>query len=306
MQLGKLAHVAIGGGGELARFYEDLFGLVQVGEQNGISFYSTGRGAGYDVAFGPWPVGLDHFALEVRDEETMSEAQRRLEGAGVEVAAVDLDGEHAVAAGICFTLPSGHVVELVLPAAPEVYTSVPRVPRAHHRGIGPVELEHVTMTCGDVERTATFLIEVLGLRLTESVRPQPGEWFNAFLRARDRHHDVAFFPSQDGDVPGLNHFCFAVPSVDKIVQVCDLLVERGIFLDSSLGRHLAGNNVFVYFKDPAGHRIEVNTQMAEIHVAAEPRILTDMRFDGWRPSIPPTMLATTPCRDGRAVATGTR
>jgi catechol 2,3-dioxygenase-like lactoylglutathione lyase family enzyme len=306
MQIGKLAHVALGGGGDLPRFYEELFGLVRVAEQNGISFWSTGRGAGYDVAFGPWPTGLDHFALEVRDAETLSEAQRCLEEAGAEVAAVDLDREHAVAAGICFTLPSGHVVELVLPAAPEVYRSVPLVPGRHHRGIGPVELEHVTMTCGDVERTATFLIEALGLRLTESVQPRPGEWFNAFLRARDRHHDLAFFPSEEGDVPGLNHVCFAVPSVDRIVQVCDLLVERGIFLDSSLGRHLAGNNVFVYFKDPAGHRIEVNTQMAEVHVAAEPRILPEMRFDGWRQGIPPAMRSTTPCRDGRAVAAGTR
>jgi catechol 2,3-dioxygenase len=306
MQIGKLAHVALGGGADLVGFYEDVFGLVQVGEQNGVSFWSTGRGAGYDVAFGPWPVGLDHFAFEARDAETLSEAQRRLEDARVEVAPVELDDEYAIAAGICFTLPSGHVVELVLPAAPEVYTSVPRVPRAHHRGIGPVELEHVTMTCGDVERTARFLIDVLGLRLTESVQPQPGEWFNAFLRTRDRHHDVAFFPSEDGDAPGLNHVCFAVPSVERIVQVCDLLVERGMFLDCSLGRHLAGNNVFVYFKDPAGHRIEVNTQMAEIHVAAEPRILPEMRFDGWRESIPPAMRTTTPSRDGRAMAVGTR
>ena len=65
---------------------------------------------------------------------------------------------------------------------------------------------------------------------------KPGEWFNAFLRTRDRHHDCAFFPNEEGDAPRLNHVCFAVPSVDRIVQVCDLLVERGIFLDSSLGR----------------------------------------------------------------------
>ena len=306
MQIGKLAHVALGGDADLAAFYEDVFGLVQVGEQNGVSFWSTGRGAGYDVAFGPWPVGLDHFAFEARDTETLAEAQRRLKEAGVEVTAVDLDTEHAVASGICFTLPSGHVVELVVPATPEVFRPVPLVPAAHHRGIGPVQLEHVTMTCGDVEGTATFLMDVLDFRLTESVQPQPGEWFNAFLRARDRHHDVAFFARGDGDAPGLNHVCFAVPSVDKIVQVCDLLVERGIFLDSSIGRHLAGNNVFAYFKDPAGNRIEVNAQMAEVHIAAEPRILPEMRFDGWRTSIPPAMFPTTPCRDGRAVAAGTR
>src|SRR5262249_35700600 len=142
------------------------------------------------------------------------------------------------------------------------------------------------------------------IRLTESVRPEPGFWFNAFLRTRDRHHDLAFFANRDGDAPGLNHVCFAVPSVDRIVQVWDLLVERGVFLDSSLRRHLAGNNVCVYSKDPTGNRIEVNTQMAEIDAAADPRILPEMRFDAWRPSIPPALLPTSPCRDGRKVSAG--
>ena len=307
MHIGKVAHVALGTGGNggLPLFYAELFGLVQVADHAGVSYWSAGTGAGYDVAFGPWPDGLDHLALHAADAETLAEARRRLETAGVEVAAVDPAEEHAVADGIRCTLPSGHVLELVLAAGAEVYRPVPLLPHAQHGGIGPVVLEHVTMTCGDVERTATFLIDVLGLRLTESVRPEPGTWFNAFLRTRDRHHDLAFFAGDDGDVPGLNHVCFAVPTMERIVAACDLLVERGVFLDSSLGRHLAGNNVFVYFKDPAGNRIEVNTQMAEIDASAPPRILPEMRFDAWRPGIPPTMLSSSPCRDGRrAVRTG--
>jgi catechol 2,3-dioxygenase len=306
LHIGRLAHVALGHADGLPAFYEELFGLALAAEHGGVSFWSTGKGAGYDVAFGPWPAGLDHFAFEVADAESLAEAERRLAAAGVDAAAVDLGEEHAVAAGIRFTLPSGHVMELVLPESPAVYTPSPLVPARHHRGIGPVELEHITMTCGDVERTATFLIEVLGIRLTESVRPEPGTWFNAFLRSRDRHHDLAFFANAEHDAPGLNHFCFAVPSVDRIVQLCDLLVERGVFLDSSLGRHLAGNNVFVYFKDPAGTRIEVNTQMAEIDAAAEPRILPEVRFDAWRPGIPPALFPTSPCRDGRNVSAGAR
>lgn len=303
MNISRLAHVALGarGGGDLHTFFAELFGVVEVERQGELRFLSTGRGFGYDIVLGPWPAGMDHFAFAVADQESLTEARERLSMAGVEVEPVDLEQEHAVADGIRFVLPSGHVMELVLPAGGEVYQPRPLVDPRHHQGIGPVFLEHVTMTCGDVERTAKFLTEHLGIRLSETVQPQPGEWFNAFLRSGDRHHDLAFFDSPDGDVPGLNHFCLAVPSVQEIVRVADLLAARGMGLDSSMGRHISGNNVFVYFKDPSGTRIEVNTDMAEIDPAAPPRLMSESQFDAWRPGIPPALLASSRCRDGRRV-----
>jgi catechol 2,3-dioxygenase len=301
LHISRLAHVALGADGAQDSFYEELFGLAPVRERDGLRFMSTGRGFGYDVVLGPWPAGMDHFAFAVADAGSLAEARARLDGAGVEVEPVDLSQEHAIAEGIRFVLPSGHVMELVLPERTEVYQPRPLVPAPHHRGIGPVFLEHVTMTCGDVQQTAEFLIEHLGIRLSETVQPAPGEWFNAFLRSGDRHHDLAFFDSPDGDRPGLNHFCLAVPSVEQIVKVADLLSARGVALDSSIGRHISGNNVFVYFKDPSGVRIEVNTDMAEIDPSAPPRVMTESRFDAWRSGIPPALLSSSPCRDGRAV-----
>src|SRR5204862_298706 len=82
------------------------------------------------------PPRLDHFAFEVADAESLAEAERRLAVAGVDAAAVDPGDDHAVAAGIRCTLPSGHVMELVLPAGTQVFTPAPLVPGAHHRGIG--------------------------------------------------------------------------------------------------------------------------------------------------------------------------
>jgi catechol 2,3-dioxygenase len=282
-------------------FYEEIFGLVEVHRSGELRFLSGGMGFGCDVVLGPWPPGMDHFAFAVPDDRALEDARVRLTVSGIAVEPVDLGHEHRVADGIRFVLPSGHMMELVLPQGGEVYTPRPLVDPRHRRGIGPALLEHVTMTCGDVQRTAEFLTGHLDFRLTETVQPAPGEWFNAFLRCRDRHHDVAFFASPNGDVPGLNHFCFAVPSVEEIVRVADLLVDRGIALDASLGRHISGNNVFVYFKDPSGTRIEVNTDMAEISPSAPPRVMTESRFDAWRSGIPPALLSSSPCADGRAV-----
>jgi catechol 2,3-dioxygenase len=305
MRIAGLAHVAIGSEGcpGLQEFYEEMFGLAEVERKDSLTFLSTGMGYGYDVVLGPWPAGMDHFAFAVADAESLEEARTRLTGAGVDVERVQLDAEHAVADGIRFVLPSGHVMELVLPRDTEVYTPRPLIDRRHHRGIGPVFLEHVTMTCGDVQRTAELLMDTLDIRLSETVQPEPGVWFNAFLRSGHRHHDLAFFDSPDGDVPGLNHFCFAVPSVDCIVRAADLLAARGTELDSSMGRHISGNNVFVYFKEPSGNRIEVNTDMAEIDPSAPTRVMTESRFDAWREGIPPALLSSSRCADGRRVGT---
>lgn len=304
MRISRLAHVALGTDGvsDLHSFYSDLFGVVEVEQRDKLRFLATGLGFGYDILLGPWPPGMDHFAFAVADAASLQEARERLSLAGVEAEPVDLNQEHAIADGIRFVLPSGHVMELVLPDGGEVFQPRPLVAPAHHRGIGPVFLEHVTMTCGDVERTANFLMDQLDISLSETVQPKPGEWFNAFLRAGNRHHDLSFFDSPDGnDVPGLNHFCLAVPSVQEVVRLADLLAARGIALDSSMGRHINGNNVFVYFKDPSETRVEVNTDMAEIDPAAPPRVMTESRFDAWRAGMPPALISSSRCRDGRDV-----
>jgi catechol 2,3-dioxygenase len=197
-------------------------------------------------------------------------------------------------------------MELVLMVGASPYTPTPFVGSEHFVGGGPVQLEHITMTCSDVQETAGFLTEQLAFRLTESVQP-PGEaWFNAFLRCRDQHHDAAFFSEGPDAGPGLNHICFAVPAVADLVRVADVASGLGYPLDASIGRHLAGNNVFIYLKDPAGHRVEVNTDMARIDVSAAPRIVPEMRFDAWRDGIAPAVLPPTPARDGRKQGSGVR
>jgi catechol 2,3-dioxygenase len=303
VHVARLAHVAIGSDGfdELDAFYAEMFGVVEVARSGELRFLSGGRGFAYDVVLGPWPAGMDHFAFAVASRESLDEARARLDGAGVEFEPVDLEHEHGIVEGIRFVLPSGHVMELVLPIAGEAFQPRSRVPEIHHRGIGPVALEHVTMTCGDVQRTAEFLSEHLDFRLSESIQPAPGEWFNAFIRCRDRHHDLAFFDSPAGDVPGLDHFAFAVPSVEELVRAADLLAGYGVALDSSIGRHVSGNNVFIYFKDASGVRHEVNTDIAEIDPVAPSRIGRESVFDAWRTGIPPALFSYSRCRDGRHV-----
>jgi catechol 2,3-dioxygenase len=309
MVLGRLAHVEIGAGDPevVARFYRELLGVVEVARHGDTVFLSGGATAGYDLALGPWPVGLRHFAFQVGSAADLDEAVDRLGAAGHEVEEIDVAAEHGIERGISFVLPSGHVMRLVLLADPFVFQPTPTLPDRHRVGVGPAPLEHITLNVDDVERTARFLVDNLEFRLTEVAHPRGKAWFNAFLRVRDLHHDLGLFHNHEGGTgPGLDHYGFAVPSVEELVRAADIARSLDVFLECSIGRHLAGDNVFLYLSDPTGNRIEIATALAAIDVSAPTRVFearsdADWRgiFDAWREGIPPAIRTPNPCFDGR-------
>ena len=238
---------------------------------------------------------LDHLAFALCGEDALDDVRGRLLRAGAPVAELDLVNEPGLACGIETRLPAGPAVALVVESAPLGFQVRAATPSGHHRGVGPVALEHMTLLCADIRACASFAIEILGLRISDSVQP-PGEpWRNTHLRAGVLHHDLGLLP---GDQPAMHHFAFAVPSAAELVGAADILASRGMALDSSIGRHVAGNNVFVYFKDPGGHRLELNTDMARVDAAAPGRILeAGVPFDAWRPGRPPALAGGTPVRE---------
>jgi catechol 2,3-dioxygenase len=310
MVIGRLAHVAIGAGDRdsTAAFYRELLGVVEVARHHDTVFLSGGTTAGYDVALGPWERGLHHFAFQVAGESDLAEARERLGAAECEVTELDPATEHDVRRGIGFVLPSGHVMHLVVLEDPFVFQPTPTLDTAHRFGVAPAPLEHITLNVDDVEQTARFLVDTLGFRLTEIAHPRGQAWFNAFLRCRDIHHDLGLFHNHHGDKgPGLDHYGFAVPSVEELVRAADIIRALGGFLECSPGRHLAGDNIFIYAGDPAGNRVELATALAQIDIAAPTRVFearadSDWRgiFDAWREGIPPAVRTPNPAFDGRA------
>lgn len=310
MVIGRLAHVALGAGDELdasLRFYEELFGVVEVERSDSTIFLSGGKTPGFDLALGPWPPGLHHFAFEVGSDADLDQARNRLRESGVDVEEVDAANEFGVQRRLEFVLPSGHLMELILGSAPQVFAGTPTVEARHFKGAGPVELEHITINCEDVEKTSVFLRDRLDFRITEFSRRPGSPWFLAFLRCRDLHHDLGVFrntPEEEG--PKHNHHCFVVPTVNELVRTADLARGLGVTLQCSIGRHLVGDNVFLYLVDPSGNRVEVATPVTKIDVAAPTRTFESHddsewlgNFDAWRRAIPPAARAAGPCWDAR-------
>jgi catechol 2,3-dioxygenase len=299
--ISRIAHVAIGVSDlDVAlEFYGNLLGLAEVGRRGDRVFLATGTSTSFELELGPHAHSLDHFAFGVRGPEALDAARSRLADAGVVFEETGADEEPGLAGGIAFGLPSGHVMELVAQAAPRGFTTSATAAPRHHQVTGPAPLEHITLLVADIQATAEFL-DCLGFRITDSWQPAEGEpWRNTWMRAGELHHDLALLPAP-GPEPELHHFCFAVPSVADLVRVADALAARGMAVDASIGRHVAGNNVFLYFKDPFGNRLEVNTDMARIDPAAAPRILREPApFDAWREGRPPALGPGSPARDSR-------
>jgi catechol 2,3-dioxygenase-like lactoylglutathione lyase family enzyme len=55
---------------------------------------------------------------------------------------------------------------------------------------------------------------------------------------------------------GVHHCSFEVQDVDAIMGGHDFLAEKGYTLDCGVGRHLLGSQIFDYWRDPFGFRVE--------------------------------------------------
>jgi catechol 2,3-dioxygenase len=306
----RIAHVAVGAGPHLEetlRFYRELLGVVPVGRSDSTVYLAGGRKPSYDIAIGPWDPGLHHVAFEVGSEGDLEKAEERLRAAGAQVEEIDPGDEHGVESGIRFVLPSGHLMELVVVSGSRVFPGTPMLDRRHFVGVGPTALEHVTLNLDDVEETASFLVETLDFRVTEYSRGAGDDWYLAFTRARELHHDLGLFRNGPGDSgPKLNHYGFVVQSVGELVRAADIARGLGVFLQCSPGRHLVGDNIFVYIADPAGNRVEIATPLTRVEAAAPTRVFdaTDDsewigNFDAWRVSMPPAARTALPCFDAR-------
>lgn len=302
MSLSRIAHVALGVPDLDAAidFYGAIFGLAPLERKGASAFLASGRSSSFELELGPFEAGMDHFAFGVRPG-TLSEVAARLSAAGVVVAETAAAEQPGLERGIAFALPSGHVMELVVQSEPKGFVASSQAAPAHHQSAaGSVPLEHITLLSSDIRSTAEFLIADLGFSITDSWQPQDADdWRNTWMRVGELHHDLSLLPAP-GQAPELHHFCFAVPSVAELVRVADALASRGMPVDASIGRHVAGNNIFLYFKDPFGNRVEVNTDMARVDPAAQPRILREpLPFDAWREGRPPALASGSRCRDAR-------
>ncbi|MGW5215501.1 VOC family protein [Streptomyces sp. NPDC004051] len=119
-----------------------------------------------------------------------------------------------------------------------------------------VEFNHTIVLTRDREKSARFLARILGLEV--------GEPAGMFLPVTTANGVTLDFATIDADIP-VQHYAFLV-SEDEFGSVLGRLVEAGVPVQADphgryprrINRNDGGRGV--YFRDPAGHGLEVITR----------------------------------------------
>jgi catechol 2,3-dioxygenase-like lactoylglutathione lyase family enzyme len=147
------------------------------------------------------------------------------------------------------------------------------------QAIAPVnKLGHFVLHVSDHQASVAWLRERFGLVASDYMGPpgDPAQAAGTFLRVDHGaelvdHHCLLVLGT---DRPGVHHCSFEVEDVDAVMAGHDYLQARGYTLDCGVGRHLLGSQIFDYWRDPFGFRIEHYTDGDMVNHLHQPSIFS--------------------------------
>jgi catechol 2,3-dioxygenase-like lactoylglutathione lyase family enzyme len=129
------------------------------------------------------------------------------------------------------------------------------------RGIARVnKFGHFVLHVADHDQSVQWLKDRLGMVASDfmATPDAPDRPYATFLRfdhgkALVDHHCLLVLAAQK---VGVHHISFEVDDLDAVMTAHDYLIHRGYTLDVGVGRHLLGSQIFDYWRDPFGFRVE--------------------------------------------------
>jgi catechol-2,3-dioxygenase len=113
----------------------------------------------------------------------------------------------------------------------------------------------VTIGTGDVRPFTEFFVNTVGFRISDQLHDGRFAW----LRSDRDHHTLAVVNvGRGGDI---DHYSYDLAEWEDFKSWCDRLTVLGVDVTWGPGRHGPGNNLFVFFDDPAGNHIELSAEM---------------------------------------------
>lgn len=234
---------------ESVDFHKEVLGLVETERRGGTS-YLTCNDRHHELILVQderGKRGYEHTGLQVPDGETLERARSLAYSAGGELIGRTFDGEPGIERAALLRGPDGHVFKLFVGmdevAAPPEGDRVER-------------FEHVSLKSRNLKRSEAFIERVLGFRFSDRLGRTASWWHCESL-----HHGMALVL---GPRPELSHYAFTARDLNAMGRICDRLAARGRRLIWGPSRHGPGNNLFIYFHDPAGAMIEVCAELAHM------------------------------------------
>ena len=137
-----------------------------------------------------------------------------------------------------------------------------------------VGLGHFVLHVSDHDQTIAWLLERFNLLESDYFVPpgEDGPIVGTFLRLDlgETLVDHHFLLVLQSDWVGVHHSSFEVTDIDAVMAAHDYLLQQGYQLDVGVGRHLLGSQIFDYWKDPFGFRIEHYTDGDVVDASFKP------------------------------------
>ena len=161
--------------------------------------------------------------------------------------------------------PSGCVIELcaTMDVLPRMFLEVHT-----HKGACAYGLDHIQVLVPDPMALSAFYAS-LGFRTSEYIAVGDKLLAN-FMYRKGGCLDLAIVP---GVGPRMHHFAYIVPESHHIFAACDFASRHGYAsgVERGPGRHGPSGVLFVYLRDPDGHRVEFfNNHYTTIDIELEP------------------------------------
>jgi catechol 2,3-dioxygenase-like lactoylglutathione lyase family enzyme len=153
-----------------------------------------------------------------------------------------------------------------------------RFVRVERAAVPVTKLGHFVLHVRDHQAAVAWLRQRFGLAPSDYMGPpgDPAQAAGTFLRI-DRgselvdHHCMLVLGT---DKPGVHHCSFEVEDLDAVMAGHDYLRGRGYTHDCGVGRHLLGSQIFDYWRDPFGFRIEHYTDGDMVDDRHQPAIFS--------------------------------
>jgi len=161
--------------------------------------------------------------------------------------------------------PAGCVIEFcaTMDVLPRMFLEVQT-----HRGACAHGLDHCQVIVPDAMALSAFYAS-LGFRTSEYIAAGDTLLAN-FLYRKGACLDLAIVP---GVGPRMHHFAYTVPESHHIFAACDFASRHGYAsgVERGPGRHGPSGVLFVYLRDPDGHRVEFfSSHYTTIDIELEP------------------------------------
>lgn len=204
--------------------------------------------------------------FEAVSNNAVTEALARVEDAGCQIAS-DAPSLSCCEAGVQFTTPDGHLIEIHSPVSEDIarYDEVTV-------GMGPKRLDHVNMTSPNPAQTRVQFERIMGLRLSERMVDDGLSWMRG---ANGQHHCLGIVRGPTG----LHHYSFEVNEFSDYCHLGDRLDTIGKNFIWGPGRHRPGDNTYGYYIDACGAMVECSGPMSVIRDddRFEPNIITALK-----------------------------